>query len=99
MYNNDGSKNSFFYIRCYISKKNSGFLCKDLSLFILMIILIIILKNILVVILVDILMDILMDILVDILVNHFDRYFRILIVMKFIIYFNYNYLNYIIIKL
>ena len=80
-------------------KKNLESLYKNLSLFILIIILMIILKNILVVILVDILMDILIDILVDILVDYFNGHFRILVIIEPIIHFNYNYLNYIIIKL
>ena len=50
------------------------------------------------VILMDILVNILINILVNILVNHFNRHFGILVIIKPIIYPNYDYLNYIIIK-
>ena len=80
-------------------KKDLKPLYKNLNLFILIIILIVILKDILIMILIDILVDILINILIDILIDHFDEYFRILVIIKSITYFNYDYLNYIIIKL
>ena len=59
----------------------------------------VILEDILIIILINILVDILMNILVNILINYFNEYFGILVVMKPIIYFNYDYPNCIIIKI